>query len=1431
VFELHPLDARLAPNRARALRLTVFWRGAIVGALLALAACDGEAPADNPEYGTAIELTAAEQAEVQATFDDAACVCEAIALLTQAELSDQFASRAIDVRRKLIPTTTGDTALQGYASRQISGGQRRFCRTVSPASARGSVPRRTLGTDATSSCVAEWNAFPATSTAPNPRGPLCVAELDYCLANELRLEAQSFIKGPSSAAVRIEIERLATARAARAIRGYGVRLNECADTPSLARCTLLAGRSLTPLGSAVSARFADAVETVSDLAQASYDDRLALSDAVPPPAEALNVLLPDGGIAAPSDDSAAYMNAVWNGPTGRGEAIEPFYGSGGAPIRTTTQAYDDPSVGRALWLADLYDLPTSYALVYFRLTLGSEYRAERLLPLSGAARSTRATALFNLLDLRLAYARGETPEFVDGPPSAATLDRINRGALLFVEDLTALETARLARSTARTVYGLAPEHLAAAMDLAFDLFETMQVDFLARPSLQLVESGITHVFHAIDLRAIDQADDRLVLWRRQELDSATPLVPVATTTIRASSTASWYASQLVPDDVGVASVLHQARVMALRLQTRAGPIGANFAPDLLPAQSLIGSQWTEFARDRINATGTGTLPLPAPRWALYSRTSERVFGATYHLVPLATASCLVRGPTGSLVACRPMRAAMVCPESFGVFRNYSRTLCTLPFDPGTTDPYAIVRSSPVEDGTRLIEIIDTVPATRNSVHTLGGVLEEQALRALARTPLAPAYPLINSLGFERGTVPPLENSLTSGGAAGEDSWRQYLAQAQAQAADATIRLRVAREAELQGLLNAGSDEAIIEAAAIQSTYERAELCGDSTTCALSRVPSSLLGALPLRDPVEGPTRVVVSKYGIMAPLPMDCPEMLARPPASPPEPADRLAEAKEYVDCLARVVDVRLQQLAVLNLPEALVSALSESSTGDFPDYAGQQREILIRIFDQLAKIHTEQRNFNTAITATNARFAALLTIIDELDNPALEFACYLDIAMAWVKVAIAIWGGGGSAKEELSALQATANIENCSTENARGSLAISASAGASASMSGAYVALDAMFSAKAEIDLAINELDSIAAQASASTASVESAADVASTSAIEDLEEWKFQQTAAAQQARGALRNAQVLAYAARRAIEFRTLTNLSQRNRDEPFVEAPSTWVDQLTQLQFATVAPGVSAAPEAIDDYVTQLRGFVNGYPFTQRFSEGRDVLTLSLRSYLYETGRRPIVRLPEPQPLPSSVWRLLRYTCRNATIEEEPSGFSDGVVPCALGGGVAFAEVDIAVDSGVDSPVGRRLAPGGYNHRIAALGINLVASQLVDCDRLPVSARFECRGDGNVQYAVEQSSIAAATDWDGELRGFSVGPGRIEGARALAAERYLTTPLSASDGALIAPYLRRELVGRPLFSDVRVRFYDRPGLDWTKLNDVQLLVEYVRWEQQR
>ena len=57
------------------------------------------------------------------------------------------------------------------------------------------------------------------------------------------------------------------------------------------------------------------------------------------------------------------------------------------------------------------------------------------------------------------------------------------------------------------------------------------------------------------------------------------------------------------------------------------------------------------------------------------------------------------------------------------------------------------------------------------------------------------------------------------------------------------------------------------------------------------------------------------------------------------------------------------------------------------------------------------------------------------------------------------------------------------------------------------------------------------------------------------------------------------------------------------------------------------------------------------------------------------------------------------------------------------------------------------------------------------------------------------------------------------------------MSADDRGLMTPYFRRELMGRPLLSAFRLRVYDQRGLDWTHLDDIQVVVDYTQWEQQR
>ena len=71
------------------------------------------------------------------------------------------------------------------------------------------------------------------------------------------------------------------------------------------------------------------------------------------------------------------------------------------------------------------------------------------------------------------------------------------------------------------------------------------------------------------------------------------------------------------------------------------------------------------------------------------------------------------------------------------------------------------------------------------------------------------------------------------------------------------------------------------------------------------------------------------------------------------------------------------------------------------------------------------------------------------------------------------------------------------------------------------------------------------------------------------------------------------------------------------------------------------------------------------------------------------------------------------------------------------------------------------------------------------------------------------------------------GNIEHARALATERYITNPVSSSDSALLASYLRSEFRGRPLDGHFVLRMWEEEGVDFSQIEDVQIVLNYRYW----
>ncbi|MEM9075248.1 MAG: hypothetical protein AAGE52_42520, partial [Myxococcota bacterium] len=126
------------------------------------------------------------------------------------------------------------------------------------------------------------------------------------------------------------------------------------------------------------------------------------------------------------------------------------------------------------------------------------------------------------------------------------------------------------------------------------------------------------------------------------------------------------------------------------------------------------------------------------------------------------------------------------------------------------------------------------------------------------------------------------------------------------------------------------------------------------------------------------------------------------------------------------------------------------------------------------------------------------------------------------------------------------------------------------------------------------------------------------------------------------------------------------------------------------------------------------------------------------------------------------------------------------------------------------------------------INVVGTNVRDCEA--VGGGSTCYASGNVAYSIVHDGPYPVRNHGGGLYDAPLFRGRVERARALAAERYLTNPLSGADRGLIDPYLRRELVGRPLSGTYTLRIWDDPALAWSNVEDVQLLLQYRYWTRQ-
>jgi hypothetical protein len=139
---------------------------------------------------------------------------------------------------------------------------------------------------------------------------------------------------------------------------------------------------------------------------------------------------------------------------------------------------------------------------------------------------------------------------------------------------------------------------------------------------------------------------------------------------------------------------------------------------------------------------------------------------------------------------------------------------------------------------------------------------------------------------------------------------------------------------------------------------------------------------------------------------------------------------------------------------------------------------------------------------------------------------------------------------------------------------------------------------------------------------------------------------------------------------------------------------------------------------------------------------------------------------------------------------------------------------------------QVAQGNFNYRNGPVAVNVVGTGVLDCkDGSP-----SCFGSGYVEYDLQHTAFSIPIeDYESNVRCFDFGIGNIRSGKALAAERYITIPMSSADRDMIAqsPFLKPEFTGRPLSGSYRLRVKDSPSLAWDRVEDVQVILNYRYW----
>lgn len=771
----------------------------------------------------------------------------------------------------------------------------------------------------------------------------------------------------------------------------------------------------------------------------------------------------------------------------------------------------------------------------------------------------------------------------------------------------------------------------------------------------------------------------------------------------------------------------------------------------------------------------------------------------------------------------------------------------------------------------------------------GGALGDLAMSIVATDPSDPAMPARDGFGLPNTWLPPTDPALFAGNA-GEDAVAAYLRKARVSAEEATAAVKEA----LETMLETQHDQAALAAEVSRSEkvaeLERSALCGSSTCntsmASLVLSPGAIWGAAPsqrstLRRDAEG--ALVQDSVGRPAWTAL----------AGCKEENYATMSAARRLDCVAKnVLSPRVATPAGLASPwsppapitdfvmwllEPVVAARNAQTVPSFGEYSGGTLQTIA--IEQWTALRGVEDRVRAVIAATDAAIGSVNVYKSELavaseEEAAMKARCDgllttgEEYAADWSDERSESWGwsisqgtsssyslgipfvggvGGGSSNgssTSYGSTQMTTGAKRRLCESYRDKVT-----------SAAWRLQEAVLQASANIQSRAADFSEAMGRLKAASAAgyaLQHQADLAVARAKLEVDLLRQSQTTSfglyrqihsydAWRAKSLLEGARLSAAVARKAIESRFLVHLSELKSPEPLVASPSAWADEVYEYDLdmpaavglsvgESIAGGIYA--NRMVDYVGNLERFVNGYSIARPTSVARDdteVVSLPGPAGL-DPGALPGTDLPDGR---AHAWAYFCPDGPNAGWRPAPPT-DGGTLPSETCGPPPAhptrAALLFALDSWgrlhgdiADEPFEKR-----YNARWGRLALNLVGTGILDCAKARDPGA--CYTQPFVRYRLAHRPPSWVTDADGSWRLMPITTGRIEAAKALAAEQWLDPISNAWSKPFVTAIARDELTVRPFGGSYEIELEIGPEVVLERIQRVQLLASSSYWVKQ-